>query len=219
LTNKIREGLAKGADPKRIEVLIRQMVTDLEIADRLVRELDPAAPAGPGRDTSVILLADSLGSGVTESEVRELRKIAPGSSTARSSTVSEWLASSAKGLSYIKGAQLPATDGTAVIAEALRQGYRSYEVLDLGREVKRRENDFRAGRTTLRALREAIARGDRPDQLFRDSRPETVERPAAARPGAPTERPDRPTRPEVPQRPEQPVRPERPVERPGAPTR
>ena len=99
--------------------------TDFEIADRLVRELDPTSPAGAGRDSAVVLLADSLGSGVTESEVRELRKVATGGSTANLSTVSEWLASSAKGLSYIKGAQLPATDGTAVIAEALRQGYRS----------------------------------------------------------------------------------------------
>ena len=100
------------------------------------------------------------------------------------------------------------------MAEAMRQGFRSQEILDLGREIKRREADYRAGRASLRALRDAIARGDRPEQLFRDARVETTARPAAARPDA--TRPDAPVerpvaRPETPQRPEQPVRPERPA--------
>lgn len=120
---------------------------------------------------------------------------------------SELLASAARGLSFIKDAQLPVAEGTTVIAEAVRQGFRSHEILDLGREVKRREGDYRAGRASLRALRDAIARGDRPDQLFRDSRTDTVERPAATRSETPAERPARPET----QRPEQPVRPERPA--------
>ena len=33
LTNKIQEGIAKGADPKRIELVVRQMATNLETAD------------------------------------------------------------------------------------------------------------------------------------------------------------------------------------------
>ena len=198
LTNKIREGLAKGADPKRIELVVRQIATQLETADRLIREME-SIPGNIGREASVTLLAESLGSGVTPDEVRELRKLAPMSN--------ESLASAARGLAFIKDAQLPVGDGTAVMVEAVRKGFRSHEILDLGREVKRREGDYRAGRATLRALRDAIARGDRPDQLFRDSRTDTIARPAAARPETPVERPARPET----QRPEQPVRPERPA--------
>lgn len=206
LTNKIREGLAKGADPKRIELVIRQMATHLETADRLMREMEPAS-GGPGREASVTLLAESFGGGVTPDEVRELGRLAqPTSNTGKPPTSAESLAGAAKGLSFIKEAQLPVSDGTAVMAEAVRQAFGSHEMLDLGREVKRRGADYRAGRASLRALRDAIARGDRPDRLFRDSRIDAVERPASGRPEAPA---DRPGRPEVPQRPEQPVRPER----------
>ncbi len=225
--NKIREGLAKGADPKRIEVVIQQMAAHLEAADRLLREIEPAS-GGPGRDASVTLLAESFGSGLTPDEVRELGrqvqslgKPAEGAAPLRSGT--QWpresVASAAKGLSLIKEAKLPVAEGSAVIAESVRQGFHSYEMVDLGREVKRRESDYRAGRATLRALRDAIARGDRPDQLFRDSRTETVERPASTRPDPVVDRPERPARPEVPQRPEPPERPTRPERPEGARTR
>jgi hypothetical protein len=204
LTNKIREGLAKGHDPKVIEPVVRQMSAHLETADRLLRELEPTA-AGAGREGSVILLAEAVGSGVTADEVREIRRVAQ--SSGKAPLLAEGLAGAAKGLSLIKEARLPAADGSAVIAEAVRRGFRTHEILDIGREVKRRESDYRSGRASLRALRDAIARGDRPDQLFRDSRPATVERPAAARPEPVVERP---TRPEPTQRPEPPARPDRP---------
>ena len=91
----------------------------------------------------------------------------------------------------------------AVMAEAVRQRYRPFDMQDLGREVKRREADYRSGRASLRALRDAIARGTRPDVLLRDSRSVVVERPAAARPA--TDRPERTTPIDRPQRPERPV--------------
>ncbi|HLG54170.1 MAG TPA: hypothetical protein VI485_02490 [Vicinamibacterales bacterium] len=205
LTNKIREGLAKGADPKRIDAVIRQMATHLETADQLVREVDATA-SGAGREASVTLLAESFGGGLTPGDVRELRRLAQPSGKPPLSL--EGLASAAKGLSFIREARLPVTEGTAVVAEAVRQGFRAHEVLDLGREIKRRERDYQAGRATLRALRDAIARGDRPEQLFRDTRTDAVERPAATRPEAPVEQPERPGRPEAPQRPERPERAE-----------
>ena len=120
-------------------------------------------------------------------------------------------AGAAKGLSFIKEARLSVAEGTAVIAEAVKQGFRSAEILDLGREVKRREGDYRSGRASLRTLRDAIARGDRPEQLLRDSRADAVDRRATTRPGTQADRPA--ARPDVPQRPEQPVRPERPAGR------
>ena len=206
LANKIREGLAKGADPKRIELVIRQMASHLETADRLIVEIEPAS-GGTRRETAVTLLAESLGSGVTPDDVRELRRLVQAPSRAGNPPLSaEAMSNAAKGLSFIEEARLPVAEGTAVMAEAVKQGFRSHEILGLAREVKRREADYRAGRASLRALRDAIARGDRPDQLFRDSRPDAVERPAPTRP---VERPA--VRPDAPQRPEQPVRPERPA--------
>lgn len=207
LTNKIREGLAKSVDPQRIELVIRQIAADLETADRLMRGMEPAS-GGTGREAAVTLLADSLTAGVTSDEVRELGRQTQASGKPPMSP--EALAGAAKALSLIKEARLPVADATAVIVEAVRQGFRSHEILDLGREVKRREADYRAGHASLRALRDAIARGDRPDQLLRDSRRSTVERPASARPEPTGDRPDRQGRPEVPQRPPRPERPERP---------
>ena len=207
LTGKIREGLAKGHDPRRIDPVIQQMAGHLETADRLLRELGEASG---GQNAAVTLLAESLGSGVTSDEVREILRGAQGSAAPPSAAgvvTGDRLSGAAKGYSFIKDARLPPADGTAVMAEAVRQGFRSHEMLDLGRSVKIRESDYRSGRASLTALRDAIARGDRPEQLFRDVRPETPTRPAATRP----ERVERPERPEpTPQRPERPTRPERP---------
>jgi hypothetical protein len=205
LANKIQEGIAKGAAATRIEAVIRQMAGNLQIADQLMRETEPAT--SPARDASLTLLAESLGSGVTPDEVRQLHQAARAAGPMAVSA--ESLASAAKGLAFIKDAQLPIADATAVIAETLKRGFRAHEILDVGREVRRRERDYRTGRASLRALRDAIARGDRPDQLFRDSRAETVARPAATRPETQVDRPA--ARPETPQRPVQVVRPERPA--------
>lgn len=210
MINKVNEGLAKGAVPQRIEAVIRQMAVHLETADRLLRETDPSSPRP---EASITLLAEAFGGGVTADETRELNRRAQG----QPAVSTDVLASAAKGLSFIKEARLPATDGIAVMAEGVRQGFRPHQLLDLGRDVKRREADFRAGRASLRALRDAIARGERPEQLFRETRTETIERPAATRPDAVTDRPqrERPQRPDAPQRPEPPQRPD--VQRPERP--
>ena len=198
LTSKIREGISKGASPSAIEAVIRQMALHLETANGLFRE---PSVSGEDREGAVTLLADALGRGVTSDEVGSLRQQSqvPGKPPASPNV----LAAAAKGLSLIKEARLPVSDGTAVMVEALRQGFRAHEVLDLGREIQRRARDYREGRASLLAVRDAIARGSRPDRLFRDSRPTTrVDRPAAARPDPTTTR-DRP-------QPERPARPDRP---------
>jgi hypothetical protein len=212
LINKVNEGLAKGAAPQRIEAVIRQMATHLEAADRLLRETHPPAVRA---EADVTLLSEAFGAGVTADETRELNRQSQVAGNPAVST--DMLTSAAKGLSFIKEARLSPADGIAVMAEGVRQGFRPHQLLDLGRDVKRREADFRAGRATLRALRDAIARGERPEQLLRDSRAETVERPTTTRPDAVTDRPqrERPLRPEAPQRPEQPQRPD--VQRPERP--
>lgn len=214
LTSKIQEGIAKGANATRIEQVVRQMAAHLETSDQLLRELDPSV-TGAAREAAVTLLAESLGSGVTPSDVRELRR--QSQANGKPQVSGETVASAARGLSYISAAKLPVSEGTSVVAEAVRQGFRPHEVQDLGLEIKRRERDFIAGRSTLREVRDAIARGDRPEQIFRGSRAERVERPAATRPATP-ERPERPARPERPERPERPDAPQRP-ERPERPER
>ena len=204
LANKVREGLAKGIDPKRIDTVVRQLAGHLGTADALIRELN-LAPS-PVAEEPVTLLADALAGGVSTDEVRELRRQAQPAAAAP--LPSDSLAGAAKGLSLIKSASLPTADGTAVMVEAVRHGYRSQEMLEVGRQVKRRERDYRDGHASLRALRDAIARGERPEQIFTATRPQ-VERPAATRPDAVTERPARPARPETPVRPDRPQAPGR----------
>jgi len=202
LANKIREGLAKGADPRRIDQVIRQMAVHLETAEGLVREIEPAG-ARTTREAQVTLLAESLGGGVTPDEVRELRRQLPPAAPGSSDTV----ASAARGLSFIKETMLPAAEGAEVMGAAVQRGYRPQEMLAIGREIKRREADYRAGRARLRDLRDAIRRGDRPDRLFRDSR-RTDARTATERPATQVDRPERTVRPDT--RPDPPERPSRP---------
>jgi len=199
LKNKVREGFAKNRNPKQVEAAVTQLATSLETADRIIREVEPGAAAA-ARESAVTLLADAFFSGLTPEESRELQR-----QTQVPALTAQDLAGAAKGLSLIKEAGLSVNEGTAVMAEAVRQRFRSYEMLDLGREIKRREADYRSGRATLRSLRDAIARGTRPETLLRDSRAVAIERPAATRPTT-TDRPERPV--------DRPQRPERPVDRP-----
>jgi hypothetical protein len=201
LMNKIREGIAKGHDAGRIELVVGQRIVHLETADGIVRDVEPGA-AGAPRDNAMTLLMEALESGLTAEEIQALQQVQP--------RTAQDLAGAAKGLAFVKEARLPVNEGTAVMAEAIRQRFRSFEMQDLGREIKRREADYRSGRATLRALRDAIARGTRPDALLRDSRAIVVERPAATRPDATTDRPQRPRT--ITDRPQ---RPERPTERPA----
>ena len=206
LANKVREGLAKGVDPKRIDTVVRQLAGHLSAADALIHELNLAA--APVRDEPIVLLADALAGGVSADEVRELQRQAQPAGSPP--LPSDSLAGAAKGLSLIKSASLPAGEGTAVMVEAVRHGYRSREMQEVGRQVKRRERDYRDGHASLRSLRDAIARGERPEQIFTPARAADVERPAATRPDGATERPTRPVRPETPARPERPARPQAP---------
>lgn len=197
LLSKIREGISKRHGPVQIEAVVRQMTAHLETASGFVRE----SARNEARDAAVMDLADVLERGVTPDEVGALQREAQASGTPQ--VPPDSLAGAAKGLSSIKEAKLPADEGAAVMVEALRQGYRPNDMVDLGREIKRRERDYREGRASLTALRDAIARGTRRERLFTDSR-RAVERPAATRPdptGTTRDRaqpPERPTRPERP---------------------
>jgi len=199
IVDKIREGLAKRQPPPAIDQAVQVIAGNLGTASGLFRELDVARS-----DAAITLLGDSLYEGVTADEVRDLHQRA---GAAGASVNADDLAAASRGLAYIKDAGLPTADGAGVMAEALRQGYRQFEIQDVGFEVKRRERDYQRGEATLAALREAIARGERPERLFLD-RPVAPERPT---------RVERPTRPEPAPGPERPTRPERPAG--GSPTR
>jgi len=206
LLNKVREGFAKGVTPSRIPAVIREMAGHLETADRILRDVSSGAESA-ARRSAVTLLAEALGSGVNADEAREINRQAR---QAGRPLAPEILAGAAKALAFIKDARLPGPDGTRVVAEAARNGFRPADLLDLGREIKQRERAYQQDLTALRALGDAIARGERPERLFPGGGIERPERPGAVRPEVPVERPVRPEPPVRPERPERPETPERP---------
>src|SRR5687768_2940639 len=78
LVNKIREGLAKGYEPARIDAVVQQMVGNLGAADTALGARAPGLPPA-GRDAAVALLAEAIAGGVTPGDIAELRRqVQPG---------------------------------------------------------------------------------------------------------------------------------------------
>lgn len=165
LLNKMREGLAKGVEPKRIDPVLRQMTSRLESAHEVLEEAKGRGLSEGNRQRAIETMAEALSRGATVDEVRELSRL---SQEGRHKATQEELAAGAKGLAVMKEGRIPSKDGTALVGEGIKQGYRSSELLDLGREVKRRGSDFEEGRASLKALREQVSRGERSDRLFKD---------------------------------------------------
>ncbi|HEX5645743.1 MAG TPA: hypothetical protein VFX56_02125 [Nitrospira sp.] len=167
LLNKVKEGLAKGIEPTRIDPVLRQMTSRLESAREVLEEAKGHGMAEGNRQRALETMAEALSRGTTADEVRELSRL---SQEGRHKPTQEDLAAGAKGLAVMKEGRIPSKDGTALVGEGMRQGYRPSELLDLGREVKRRGSDFEEGRASLQQLREQVSRGERSDKLFRDDR-------------------------------------------------
>jgi hypothetical protein len=165
LLNKMREGLAKGVEPRRIDPVLRQMTSQLESAHEVLEEAKGRGIAEGNRQRALETLAEAFSRGATVDEVRELSRL---SQEGRHKATQEELAAGAKGLAVMKEGRIPSKDGTALVGEGIKQGYRSSELMDLGREVKRRGSDFEEGRASLKALREQVSRGERSDRLFKD---------------------------------------------------
>ncbi|MBI5672409.1 MAG: hypothetical protein HZC50_03900 [Nitrospirae bacterium] len=165
LLNKMREGLAKGVEPKRIDPVLRQMTSRLESAHEVLEEAKGRGIAEGNRQRALETLAEAFARGATVDEVRELSRL---SQEGRHKVTQEELAAGVKGLAVMKEGRIPSKDGTALVGEGIKQGYRSAELLDLSREVKRRGSDFEEGRASLKALREQVSRGERSDRLFKD---------------------------------------------------
>jgi hypothetical protein len=165
LLNKMREGLAKGVEPKRIDPVLRQMTSRLESAHEVLEEAKGLGLSEGNRQRAIETMAEALSRGATIDEVRELSRL---SQEGRHKATQEELAAGAKGLAVMKEGRIPSKEGTALVGEGIKQGYRSAELLDLSREVKRRGSDFEEGRASLKALREQVSRGERSDRLFKD---------------------------------------------------
>lgn len=208
IVNKIKEGLAKGVDPKRIEPVVRDLVSRLEYARDLVRQLGEGglvelSPSNRAR--AVEAFGDALSRGVSPEEAKELGRLAQGG---KQKPTPEILASGAKGFALLKEAGVASNDALSLVGEAVRQGYRSGEVLDLAREMKRRGADIQDGRVSVQAVKEAVSRGEQFDRLFRgelrgggkDSGAgvgrEDLRIDSGTRSGERIERPERPIRPE-----------------------
>lgn len=165
LANKVKEGLAKGIEPKRIDPVLRQMTSRLESAHEVLEEAKGRGIGEGNRQRALETLAEAFARGATVDEVRELSRL---SQEGRHKATQEELAAGAKGLAVMKEGRIPSKDGAALIGEGIKQGYRSSELLDLSREVKRRGSDFEEGRASLQTLRDKVSKGERSDRLFRD---------------------------------------------------
>lgn len=168
LANKVKEGLAKGVEPKRIDPVLRQLVTHFESAHDVLQESVSKGMVDVSqgnRQRALEGLAEALSRGATADEVRELAKTAQGGGPKVSQ---EFLASGAKGLAILKEAKIPSKDGAALIAEGMRQGYRSAELGDLAREIKRRGAEIQQGRVNLQNIKDQVSKGQRADRIFRD---------------------------------------------------
>lgn len=167
LANKVKEGLAKGVEPKRIDPVLRQLVTHFESAQEVLREAGTRGMQEGNRQRAMDTMAEALSRGATVDEVRELTRL---SQDGKQKITQETLAVAAKSVAVMKEGKISSKDGAALVGEGLRQGYRPTELLDLSREVKRRGSDFQEGRASLQNLREQVSRGERSDRLFRDDR-------------------------------------------------
>ncbi len=165
LLNKVKEGLAKGIEPKRIDPVLRQMTLRLESAHEALEDAKGRGIGEGNRQRALETLAEAFARGVTVDEVRELSRL---SQEGRHKATQEDLAAGAKGLAVMKEGRISSKEGTALIGEGIKQGYRPSDLLDLSREVKRRGSDFEEGRASLKALREQVSRGERSDRLFKD---------------------------------------------------
>ncbi len=165
LANKVKEGLAKGIEPKRIDPVLRQLVTHFESAQEVLREASQRGVAEGNRQRAMEMMAEAFSRGASVDEVRELTRL---SQDGKQKITQETLAAGAKSVAVMKEGKIPSKDGAALVGEGLRQGYRPSELLDLSREVKRRGSDFQEGRASLQSLREQVSRGERSERLFRD---------------------------------------------------
>jgi hypothetical protein len=208
LENKVKEGLAKGIEPARIEHVLRAMIGRLDAAHGLLKELaitpdmrDPRSRRG------LHVLSEVLGRRVSADEVRAIDRAAREGGQPLDA---ERLAYGARLLAILKDSGV---DGTRLVGEGLRQGYRPGELLHLGRELRHNRELF-GNAARLEQLQRDIEHRRPIEDIIEEIRQERFEAGLPDRP-APPRRPRRFGRPDRFQRPdagELPDRPGRPIE-------
>lgn len=164
ILNKIKEGLAKGVPPGRVAPVLQDMVRKLETARDVLGDVVGRGNSREGGDQrSLEVLAEAFSRGVKPDEVRAIGRVSGKGKVNR-----EGLAFGAKGLALTKEAGIAGADGLALVGEAVRQGFRPGEILELGREIKKRGREFREDHARLESIKKAVKRGDRPDKIFRE---------------------------------------------------
>jgi hypothetical protein len=181
LANKVKEGLAKGIEPARIERVVRAMATRLEAAHGLLTELSITADMrDPRSRRSLQVLSDVLGRRVSADDVRAIDRIARQGGRPLDA---ERLAYGARLLAMLKDTGV---DGTRLVGEGLRQGYRPGELIHLGREL-RHNRELSANPARLEQLQRDIEGGRRMDDVLQELRQDRREaglpdRPERSRP-------------------------------------
>jgi hypothetical protein len=99
LANKVKEGLAKGIEPKRIEPVLRQFIAHFESAQEALREAGARGVAEGNLKRALETLADAFARGATIDEVRELARL---SQDGKQKLTQEVLAAGAKSLAVMK---------------------------------------------------------------------------------------------------------------------
>jgi len=205
LVNKIKEGVAKGVPAPRIGTVVRDMAGRLDSARALLDGRGPAPQeAAASRARGIELIGEALGRGVTRDDILAIDRIARERGTVPNA---ESLASAAKGLAILKEGGFALPDSRSLVGEALREGFRPVDLLDLARDLVLQRRERPEHPPSLQDIRDGIARGERIDRLLPPERP-----PDRIRPGDGPSRPDRPEtsdRPETPDRPDRPERGER----------
>lgn len=162
ILNKIKEGLAKGVPPSRIDPVLQDMTGKLETAKQVLGEIGGKGKGGDRRAMEVT--AEALGRGVKPEEIRALGRSGRGK---KGGLTAESLAFGAKGLALTKEAGIPGDQGVPLISEAIRQGFKPSDLLKLGREVKKHGRELRENKVLLKDVQKALERGERVDRLFR----------------------------------------------------
>lgn len=169
LLDKLREGLAKGVETRRLEQALATLATHLDTARALQQEFESRGgrdPAPADRQRTLEVLAEALGRGVTPNEIRA---IGQGLRAAAGEVRGEVLAYGAKGMALMKEGGLPGSASTILIMAAVRQGFTPRDLLGLAREVKGQGAELRENPARMQELQRAIERGERTERLFRGS--------------------------------------------------
>jgi len=126
LTNRVREGIARHAEPRAILGVVEDRLGQLEKADDVLRLCTRENVAVRDRERVLATLADAFAQGVTTEDAAELVAAA-----ARVKGDVEAVARGAEILGQLQRKGFAARDARAVVAEAIAQGWSTERMEDI----------------------------------------------------------------------------------------